>query len=46
MNGYTKLYKYDTRLQYTRPPYFPTWSNSQWSLRYSGEISTPAAVRT
>ncbi len=46
MNGYTKLYKYDTRLQYTRPPYFPTWANSQWSLRYSGEISTPPAVRT
>ena len=45
MHGYTKLYQYDTRLQYTRPPYFPTWANSQWSLRYSGEINTPAAVR-
>jgi Tfp pilus assembly protein PilX len=45
MNGYTKLYQYDTRLQYSRPPYFPTWANSQWSLRYSGEINTPGAVR-
>jgi Tfp pilus assembly protein PilX len=45
MNGYTKLYQYDTRLQFSRPPYFPTWANSQWSLRYSGEISTPTEIR-
>jgi type II secretory pathway pseudopilin PulG len=45
MTGYSKLYQYDTRLQLDRPPYFPTWANSQWSLRYSGEISTPANVR-
>lgn len=45
MNGYTKLYMYDKRLQFSRPPYFPTWANSQWSLRYSGEINTPASVR-
>lgn len=45
MTGYKKLYQYDTRLQLDRPPYFPTWANSQWSLRYSGEISTPANVR-
>ncbi len=45
MQGYTKLYKYDTRLKYSAPPYFPRWANSQWTLRYSGEISTPGAVR-
>lgn len=45
MNGYTKLYQYDTRLQFSRPPYFPTWANSQWSLRYSGEINTPENIR-
>lgn len=44
-NGYTKLYRYDTRLQYSTPPYFPRWANSQWSLRYSGEITTPGGVR-
>lgn len=44
-HGYTKLYQYDPRLTFTRPPYFPTWANSQWSLRASGEINTPAAVR-
>ena len=44
-NGYTKLYQYDTRLQYSAPPYFPRWANSQWSLRYSGETTTPAVVR-
>lgn len=45
-NGYLKDYNYDTRLQYAAPPYFPRWAKSQWSLRYSGEIKTPAAVRT
>lgn len=44
-NGYSKLYKYDTRLIYTRPPYFPTWANSKWQQRYSGEIKTPAGVK-
>lgn len=44
-NGYLKDYNYDTRLQYAAPPYFPRWAKSQWSLRYSGEIDTPAAVR-
>lgn len=43
-NGYTKLYKYDTRLVYTKPPYFPPWVNSKWTLRYSGEIKTPSGV--
>lgn len=45
MTGYAKLYQYDSRLQYTRPPYFPTWANSEWTLRYSGEIDTPKDVR-
>ncbi|RMI13102.1 pilus assembly PilX family protein [Cellulomonas triticagri] len=45
MNGYSKLYQYDTRLAYTRPPYFPTWANAKWTLRYSGEINTPTDVR-
>lgn len=45
MNGYTKLYQYDTRLTYSRPPYFPTWANSEWTLRTLGEINTPASVR-
>lgn len=44
-NGYTKLYQYDPRLTYARPPYFPTWANSEWTLRASGEINTPASVR-
>jgi Tfp pilus assembly protein PilX len=46
MTGYTKLYQYDTRLIFAPPPYFPRWANSQWSLRYSGEVSTPVAVRS
>ena len=46
LNGYSKLYKYDTRLVYTRPPYFPTWVNSKWSQRYSGEITTPGDVKS
>ncbi|MCU1431891.1 MAG: hypothetical protein JWP95_996 [Actinotalea sp.] len=45
-NGYTKKYVYDTRLKYSAPPYFPRWVNAQWTLRYSGEVNTPAAVRT
>ena len=43
--GYLKLYKYDTRLKYSSPPYFPRWASSQWSLRYSGEINTSPTVR-
>lgn len=44
-NGYTKEYVYDTRLRYSSPPYFPRWVNAQWSLRYSGEVSTPTTVK-
>ena len=45
-NGYTKLYRYDPRLKYSAPPYFPKWANSRWSLRFSGEINTPSELRT
>lgn len=45
MNGYTKLYTYDDRLELNRPPYFPTWANAQWSLRASGEVNTPPEIR-
>ena len=44
--GYNKDYSYDVRLRYTAPPYFPHWVNAQWSLRYSGELPTPAALKS
>ena len=44
-HGYNKLYEYDRRLITAAPPYFPKWVSAEWSLRYSGEINTPAAVR-
>jgi hypothetical protein len=44
--GYNKDYSYDVRLRYTAPPYFPHWINAQWSLRYSGEVSTPDVLRS
>lgn len=46
MHGYLKLYEYDPRLVTSAPPYFPRWVNAQWGLRYSGEINTPADVRS
>ncbi|WP_243882212.1 pilus assembly PilX family protein [Cellulomonas dongxiuzhuiae] len=45
-NGYTKSYNYDKRLRYASPPYFPRWANAEWSLRYTGETTTPDEVRT
>lgn len=45
-NGYTKLYQYDPRLTFTRPPYFPSWANSEWTLRTSGEVNTPGNLRS
>ena len=45
-HGYTKLYRYDPRLTYDAPPYFPKWANSEWSLGFSGEINTPSELRT
>ena len=44
-SGYSKLYTYDKRLQFSSPPYFPHWANSEWSLRYSGESRTPTEVK-
>lgn len=44
--GYLKDYEYDTRLKFTSPPYFPKWATSEWTLTYSGEINTPAGIKT
>ena len=44
--GYFKLYEYDHRLTYARPPYFPTWVNSKWGEHYSGEINTVAGLKS
>ncbi len=44
-NGYSKDYRYDRRLQFATPPYFPKWANARYTLRYSGEVSTPPAAR-
>ncbi|MBT0995203.1 hypothetical protein KIN34_13010 [Cellulomonas sp. DKR-3] len=45
-NGYTKLYRYDNRLQFATPPYFPKWANAKYTLRYSGEVNTPNGIRS
>ncbi len=37
-NGYIKLYKYDSRLKYSSPPYFPQWTNAKWGPRHTGEL--------
>jgi Tfp pilus assembly protein PilX len=37
--GYIKLYKYDSRLKYSSPPYFPQWTNAKWSPRHTGELT-------
>jgi Tfp pilus assembly protein PilX len=37
--GYYKDYRYDKRLKYSAPPYFPQWSGAQWGARYTGEVS-------
>jgi hypothetical protein len=36
--GYLKLYKYDSRLKYSSPPYFPQWTNAKWGPRHTGEL--------
>ena len=36
--GYYKDYKYDLRLTYSAPPYFPQFVNSVWGARHSGEV--------
>ncbi|MCZ2824684.1 MULTISPECIES: hypothetical protein [unclassified Modestobacter] len=45
-SGYDKDYLYDARLKDAAPPFFPRWANSQWALKYSGEIKTPSYVKT
>ena len=44
-HGYLKDYRYDTRLVNLPVPFFPKWANSVYTLRASGEVSTPAAVK-
>lgn len=39
--GYTKNYKYDARLKYSSPPYFPQWTNAKWGPRHTGELISP-----
>jgi hypothetical protein len=38
-HGYKKDYRYDARLKYSSPPYFPQWSNAKWGPRYTGEVT-------
>jgi hypothetical protein len=37
--GYLKDYRYDKRLRYASPPYFPQWTNAVWGANYTGEIA-------
>jgi Tfp pilus assembly protein PilX len=37
--GYLKDYRYDKRLKYSAPPYFPQWSGAAWGAKSTGEIS-------
>jgi hypothetical protein len=37
--GYVKDYRYDKRLRYASPPYFPQWTNAVWASNYTGEIA-------
>ena len=37
--GYLKDYRYDKRLKFSAPPYFPQWTNAVWGGRYTGEVS-------
>jgi hypothetical protein len=36
--GFAKDYSYDTRLQFTSPPYFPDWTNAVWGAKTTGEL--------
>jgi len=42
--GYIKAYKYDSRLKYSSPPYFPQWTNAKWGARHTGELSATYTV--
>ena len=37
--GYFKDYRYDKRLKFSAPPYFPQWTNAVWGGRYTGEVA-------
>jgi hypothetical protein len=37
--GYLKDYRYDKRLRFASPPYFPQWTNAVWGANYTGELS-------
>jgi hypothetical protein len=37
--GYLKDYRYDKRLRFASPPYFPQWTDAKWAGNYTGEIS-------
>lgn len=37
--GYLKDYRYDKRLKFAAPPYFPQWTNAVWGGRYTGEVA-------
>ncbi len=39
MKGYLKDYRYDKRLRFASPPYFPQWADAKWSGNYTGEVS-------
>ena len=36
--GYLKNYRYDSRLRFQAPPYFPQWVNAVWAGKTTGEI--------
>jgi hypothetical protein len=36
--GYSKDYRYDARLQFSAPPYFPQWVNAKWGAQTTGEL--------
>lgn len=39
MCGYIKDYRYDKRLRFASPPYFPQWAKAQWAGSYTGEVT-------
>lgn len=45
-SGYDKEYVYDTRLQFSTPPYFTEPVRSPWGVRLLAEIRTPSVCGT
>jgi Tfp pilus assembly protein PilX len=39
MCGYVKDYRYDKRLRFASPPYFPQWAKAKWAGNYTGEVA-------